>query len=312
MPGLWPAIRANKQGRDYRPAGAIFAVDGTVYPGAPGPPVPILDNGTGWWSGFSSGIVGGLSNIADGLWATFCIGYPAATVPMWPSVQIGRGNLKLSIKNYANWHVRTYGSLKGLAILLTGYSQGSMVVDQVWVSDILAQDGELHELLPYVYRSYQFGHIFRTPGICHGNELANLPMPAKLNGEVTGGIGGALDLTAAQTNYIAPDGQPVVMSCNNDGDIYGGCPVGLDPWKHLASPGKTGNRFFKIIMQPTAADIAETGLVALNLWGSIQEMVNALKFAAEGTNAPHWLYFPAMDACITDALNLGMSLPHSL
>lgn len=306
------ATRAGLNGVDYRPAGKIFAVDGTIYPGAPFPPQPALNNGTGWWSGFSSGIIGGLCNRLDGLWDSECIGYSALTIPMWPSVQEGRANLVRSLSNYAQAYLAAHGSYDGMAIIMTGYSQGSMVTDQVWVLDILSPTGALHHLLPYIYRIYQFGHIFRTPAIAHGNALAGLPESIKQDGVETGGIGLELDLTADQTNYPAPDGRPVVHSCANKGDLYSACSVGQDPWHKPAKEGKVGRIFMKIIMAPTFADIVSTAKVLGEPLQAILELFHTMSFFAQGLNSPHYQYFPQMDACINDAYQLGMSLPHYL
>lgn len=300
--------RSSFTGTKYQPAGVIFAVDGTAYPGAPGADIPITTDGSGWWAGFSSGMVGGLENIADGLWGSIIIGYEASTIPMWPSVQQGRGFLVAAIKNYTDGFKSNFGFYP--PIILTGYSQGSMITDQVWVLDILSTTGVLHYLLPYVYRIYQFGHIFRSPAIAWGNALAGLPQSIRQNGQETGGIGAVLDLTVAQTNFVAPDGQPVVHSCANHGDLYTCCPTGTDPWKNLAAQGKTGQLFFKIIMQPTFADIVEAALVLEHPIASIEEGINAGTFFAEGMTSPHYQYYPQMLACINDAHQLGMSLPH--
>ncbi len=102
------------------------------------------------------------------------------------------------------------------------------------------------------------------------------------------------------------------MSCANKGDIYTCCPTGLTPWTKLAEPGLIGNTFFKIVMQPTFIDVISVAKVILHLGGSFEEMINGLKFVAEGTNAPHWLYGPQMDACVSDMIGLGLSLPHEL
>jgi hypothetical protein len=297
-------LQAQMNGVEFNQAGAFFGVDGTVYPGAPNPPVPIGAEG-GIWSGFSSGIAGGLMTVADGLWFSALIGYPAVTIPMWPSVQIGRANLIYAIQLYASAYKALHGSYDGMVLVLSGYSQGAMVTDQVWVLDFLAPTGVLNYLLPYVWRMYNFGDIFRTPGIAWGNALAGLPQSIQQDGVETGGIGGSLDLTVAQTNYQAPDGQPVVQSSSNLGDIYGSCPVGLNPWTAIAPAGSVGNTFFKIVMQPTFVDVIEVPLILTKLGGSFEELINGLKFAAEGTNAPHWQYFPQMDAVVGEMVTLG-------
>jgi hypothetical protein len=304
------SIRPNKWGKTYSPAGVVFAVDGTVYPGAPAPPQPALNDGTGYWCGFSSGIVGGLANAQDGLWDSVCIGYPAVTVPMWPSVQAGRANLVSAMATYAANYKRANGSYDGLVIVLSGYSQGAMVTDQVFTLDLLAPTGTLHYLMPFVWRMYNFGDIFRTPGVAWGNVLAGLSQSVITDGVETGGIGGPMDLTVAQTNTPAPDGQPIVQSSTNQGDIYGSCPVGLTPWTSIAAPGETGYRFFEIIMKPSFVDVVEAALVLETPIKSIEEGINALKFFAEGSGSPHYQYFPQLDAVIGELLTIGNSLPH--
>jgi hypothetical protein len=163
-----------------------------------------------------------------------------------------------------------------------------------------------------VYRIYQFGHVFRTPGIAHGNALIGAPESIKQNGVESGGIGCVLDLTEQQTNFPSPIGTPVIYSCANAGDIYSCCPTGTDPWRHLAAQGKTGQLFFKVIMQPTFADIVELALVLGHPIASIEEGLNAGTFFAQGPGSPHYQYFPQMVGCIGDAVALGQSLPHLL
>jgi hypothetical protein len=292
--------RALANGVKYSPAGVFFAVDGTVYPGAPNPPVPLNNDGQGWYSGFSSAIAGGLQNAQDGLWAQVMIGYPAATLPMWPSVQAGRADLVKAIQQVP----------VGVPKVLSGYSQGSMVTDQVWTLDILPTNGVLHEYLDDIYRIYQFGHIFRSPGIAWGNALAGLPQSIIQDGVETGGIGTGLDLTVAQTNYKAPDGQPVVKSCANLGDLYTCCSVGLNPWTAPAKEGKVGNLFEQVIMQPTLTDIIKVATVLEEPISGIMELFHALEFFAQGTNAPHYEYWVQLAACIKEMLQIGNSLPH--
>ena len=306
----WPVIRAQFNGLQYKPAGYFYAVDGTAYPGCPAPPVPIINEGSGYWCGFSSGMVGGLINVQDGLWATRCIGYPAATLPMWPSVQTGRTNLVAAIQADAAAYLAANGSYKGLVIAGSGYSQGSMVWDQVFVLDFLAPGGVLNYLLPNLYRIYQFGHVFRTPGIAHGNAVAGLPESLPVDGVETGGIGAGLDLTAAQTNYVSPVGTPIIYSCANPGDIYTCCEVGTNPWTAIAPEGFIANLFYRVVMQPTFVDVVEVAEVLEHPIAGIVELFRVMQFFAEGNSAPHYQYFPQMDACISDALALGNSLPH--
>lgn len=305
--GLWPDISFQASGIYYRPAGFIVAVEGTMYPGAPAPPVPEINDGTGFWAGFSSGIVGGLTNMSDGLWKSALTGYSAAVIPMGPSVQAGRQATIVLIRQLASWWLAQYGSYDGLAILLTGYSQGAMVTGFVWSQDIWATDGVLHDLLPFVYRVYQFGDPFRTPGIAHGNELAGLPAPPDVDGVTTGGIGGHLDLTVEQTNYQAPDGKPVMCSCANIGDLYTDCPVGDTPQTSVAPAGNAEYLIFNMVQNPSFGSILEIATALKQPIGAIEAVVNGLKFVAVST-APHMQYYPQMLACINDALVLGQGL----
>lgn len=305
------SIRPKLAGRYYRPAGYFYAVEGTAYAGCPAAPQPILDDGSGYWCGFSSGMVGGLANTQDGLWASRCIAYPAATLPMWPSVEDGRAQLVSQISTDATHYATMHGTYEGLVIVGSGYSQGSMVWDQVWVHDILDPNGSLHYLLPHVYRIYQFGHVFRCPAIAHGNALAGLPQSMPVDGVETGGIGAKLDLTPEQTNYASPVGTPMVYSCANPGDLYSACEVGLDPWNHIAHVGFIADIFYRIVMQPTFADVIAVAEVLEHPIAGIIELFRTMKFFAEGMSAPHYEYYPQMEACINDALALGNSLPHS-
>lgn len=312
--------RADINGLEYQPAGVIFAVEGTAYPGAPGAILPITNDGTGWWAGFASGVIGGLENVADGLWGSIIISYEASTIPMWPSVLQGREYLVQAILNYANGFYARFGFYP--PIVLIGYSQGSMVTDLCFLYDFLAapggtdpdgiETGRLHHVLPFLYRSYQFGHVFRTPAIAHLNAKAGLPESITQNGVESGGIGGVKDLTAEQTNTPAPDEQPIVQSAANHGDIYTCSPCGPDPQNNIAPQGKTGVLFFKIVMQPTFADIVEAAEVLEHPIASIEEGLNAGTFFAEGPGAPHYQYYPQMLTCITDLVALGNSLPRQI
>jgi hypothetical protein len=309
---LFVNVRAAMNGMPYRPAGYFFAVDGTSYPGAPYPPQPLLDDGNGYWSGFSSGMVGGLANAQDGLWASSCVGYPAGVIPMGSSITTGVVNLATAVEFAAQVYYQDNGTYEGLALCFSGYSQGAMVVAVYWTNYVLNPSGVHAHLAPYVYRIYQFGDPYRCPAIAHGNALAGLPQNIVTDGVQTGGIGGKLDLTVTQSNLLAPDGNYIYNSCANQGDIYTGCPVGTNPWGSIAQPGLVGNLIFTEVQSPSIINtlkIAESLLVPI---GMVEEIINGMVFGLQGTNAPHWQYFPQMDACVSDMLALGNALPHQI
>ena len=306
--GLFVDVRSALNGTVRRPAGVIVCVEGTAYPGCPGPPSMILEDGTGFWSGFASGLVGGVCDSQDGLFDSYLVPYGAATIPMWPTVQQAREEVVAFLLQYIPAYIAQWGEKP--AVILTGYSQGSMATDQVYTEDYLAESGRLNPYLDCLYRSYQFGHVFRTPGIAHGNALIGASESIISSGVETGGIGGPLDLTVAQTNRAAPDGRPTVYSCANSGDIYAACAVGDTPWTKIASEGAIADIFYKVIMQPTFADIVSVAGVLGHPIAGIIELFSVMKFFAEGPNAPHYQYYPQMVGCIDDCYQLGLSLPH--
>ncbi len=189
----------------------------------------------GPWAGFASGILGGLANVADGLWASWTCGYPAATIPMWPSIQKARTITAAQIWADQQAYYKQYGTF--FPWCLSGYSQGAGATDQIFTEDVLPDHGLLNPVLPFLYRMWNFGDILRTPGISNGNLLAGIAIPGEQNGQVSGGIGGPLDLTVAQSSLLAPDGKPIVMSCNNPGDLYGAAPTGSNPWTAIFQAG---------------------------------------------------------------------------
>lgn len=299
--------RAAANGMPWQPAGGVFAIEGTVYPGAPWPVIPITDNDDeGWWAGFASGALGGLINVADGLWYVESIGYPAVTTPMWPSAQIGQHNLGFSIKMFADAFHAAFGFYPPICVI--AWSQGAIASDLWWSQDVLPESGYLHYLLPYIYRIYNYGDVLRTPGISHGDDAAGLQGPGKTNG----GIGGKEDLTPEQTNVKAPDGQYVILSFNNKGDLYGDAPTGLDPWKHPTDTGLVEYSFFKMIMQPGLINIVHLGGDVFKIVGDVKAGFNAIKFFGAGQNAPHYHYEAAMAWVVGDLVRLGNSLPHQL
>lgn len=256
-------------------------------------PVLITGNGTGVPDGFGPGFSGDIGRafqinpwqlVADKLdglvtvgppvfWQP--IGYPAAVAPMGPSVTAGRAEVNRQIG------LRP----KGTPIFLSGYSQFAIVTGQVWVHDILDPNGVHHDRLPDIRGIINFGDPLRCPGIAHGNEVAGLPQPKNRDGQVTGGIGGPADLTAAQT----PD---FLLSCALDGDLYAAAPVGSSPWNAESSVGKVETNIYDIIQQPSFSDIISIAKDLGMPIGTVEGIYNALLFFGQGTNAAHWQYGP--------------------
>jgi hypothetical protein len=301
-------VRNYQAGTIFRQAGFAYLVDGTAYPGAPNPTNCIYPDGSGYWCGFSSGIAGGLMVVADGLWQHRFIGYSAPILGMNTGVIQGAMHLGNSIELDAQlWRNAHGGNMTGFAAIISGYSQGAMVVMYWLLNYVLKPGAPQAYLLPYLYRLYLFGDPYRYPGIAHGNALIGMSESIFTDGVETGGIGCIQDYTIEIANMKAPDDAWLIMSCANQGDIYACCPIGLDPTKP-AAPGKTANLIFNEITQPGIKNTVSIAKALFTPVGTVEEIFNGMKFAAQGTNAPHWQYFSQMNGCIDDAKALGERL----
>lgn len=210
------------------------------------------------------------------------IGYPADVFPMQDSIDVGRDEVKRQIR----------ARPKGTPIAMSGYSQGACVVGEVWTKDFLDDDGEFHDRVDDVFAIINFGDPFRCPGVANGNKVAGKDQPDTLDGETTGGIAGPGCLTRDQTLDF-------VLSCALDGDLYSAAPVGDNPWDNEPLVGEIETYIYDFVLSGDAGqgfmDIVEhvadtftqpiTSIVA-----HCEAIFNGLKFAAAGTDAPHWQY----------------------
>lgn len=299
-------LRAAKNGLLWQPAMGVFAIEGTVYPGAPGPVTPITDNDDdGWWAGFASGALGGIINAADGLCYVESVGYPAITTPMLPSAMIGQHNLGMATKAFADEFYSAFGFYPPIAWI--AWSQGTMAADLCWSVDVLPATGYLHYLQPYIWRNYGYGQPFRCEGVSDGDTRAGLPGPGTLYGKPTAGVGGkTYNLTEAQALVKAPDGVNVIQGFNNKGDLYGAAP------SPSTSAGKLESSFAALIFKPGIVNIIHIGGDLFDVVGDVEAAYNTLKFFGAGANAPHYHYEQAMSFVVGDVIALAQSLPHQL
>jgi hypothetical protein len=227
----------------------------------------------------------------DGLATTHLINwmpidYPAAVLPMGPSVQTGRSNLVQFIQSNPG------------PFVLSGYSQGAMVTDFVWAYDILAPSGVLHDRINDCQAVFNFGDPMRSPGIANGNTLVGIPLPKTLDGVVTGGIAGPGCLTAAQTPSH-------FYSIALDGDLYAAAPVGINPWTAEGQAGAVETGIFNLIQQPTFWNIIAIPFDILVPIGVVEAIINGVSFAVAGPSAPHWQYGPYVPAVANYIANLA-------
>jgi len=292
-------------------------------------PVLITVNGTGdpdpadttGFAGMLGSMVGGVNpwevvaNQLSGFqtptppWIWQPIGYPAAVFPMQPSVDDARAQIVAALGGppAPDYQAAIYPSGP---FALSGYSQGAIVTDTVWTLDILASDGVLHHRLPDCLTVVNFGDPWRSPGIANGNSYQNIPVPGTEDGAVTGGIGGKLDLTPQQTNYPNQFGDPVVMSFALPGDLYASAPVGSSPWTSEAPAGIVGTSIYSFILSGSFLKFVEIAGDLLVPVGTIEEIINGLRFFAAGTSAPHWQY--GNEGCVVAAAQYLTALAAAL
>lgn len=233
----------------------------------------------------------GLATIAPVRWVP--INYPAAVYPMGPSVQSGRENLVAAIQ-------ATPGPF-----VLCGYSQGAIVTGVVWSQDLLAGTGVLHDRVSDVAAIFNFGDPLRCPGIANGNLLAGIPLPADLDGVVTGGIAGPADLKPDQTPAF-------LYSFALDGDLYACAPVGPDPWTAEAPAGFVETSIYNIVQQATVIDVAAIAEDLACPVGLVEAIINGLTFATAGANAPHYKYGPYVRTVVVKIRQLAQQYAYQV
>jgi len=268
MPGgLWPEIRASLNGEFWQPVGTLLTVNGTAVPDPYGP-------------GFPADLGRAMDWEADGMFVWEPVGYPAAIFPMRGSVEIGKSNLRAKLHAVPSNH----------KIVLAGFSQGSIAVNQVWRDDILNPAGELHHRLGDVIAIFNWGDPLRCPGIARGNELAGIPVPGKAYGQITGGVAGPDCLTPEQT-------PPFMFSRANPGDLYASAPVGANPWSSETEVGHNHTLIYEAVMDFNGGDLLAFAKEIFEIvsmpWSQVlplvQAIYNGMRFLVQGAG-PHNAY----------------------
>jgi hypothetical protein len=294
-------VRQKLAGRNWQPAGVYISVNGT---GDPSPSDTYNPLGS-----FASDISQLLMEQQDGLWLSQPIGYAAAVENMEASYTDAALQIVAALGGPAHPTYQAAVYPTG-PFVLGGYSQGSGATNTVWTQYIYPEDGLLHHRINDCMSIINFGDIFRTPGIANGNVYQGIPIPGEEDGTVTGGIGQAANnLTAAESTYINPTNplkQPVIMSWDLPGDLYGSSPQG--------GAGSVAQSIMNIVFNTSFTNVVKILEDLAHPLGDIEEIYNAIKFFSAGTAAPHWQY--ANQGCVQSAVNymlaLGSALPHIL
>lgn len=123
----------------------------------------VAGTGSDMWTGYPADIARAVSD----LWFHQPVFYPATAFPMDKSVSAGRRELvRLISERPVNEE-----------IALGGYSQGAIVISEVWKHDILDPRGVLHDRLQYVTAAVTQGNPMREEGVAWGNVAAGIPVP---------------------------------------------------------------------------------------------------------------------------------------
>jgi hypothetical protein len=237
--------------------------------------------------------------------------YPAATFPMGDSVTDGINSLI-----YMTTGVPVEGSnttvpgptYTGNSFILLGYSQGAIVVCG-FVQWCFANNRM--DVLQRLVAVGVWGNPCRLPGFASGNEFAGWPLPADVDGYITGGISGPGSngpgcMTAAQvqpqlltpvTHYWGD----FVNTVGDGNDLYADCPTGPSPVTLTgeALPGSIETVVYDLVQSIGGSDLAPILQALERIIGAdqipeaiaaAQAILNGGMFLVAGANAAHYTY----------------------
>lgn len=268
----------------------FISVNGTAVPDPYGP-------------GFSGDMGRILSNPYNDIMAAFWgaqfankvdwqpVGYPAATLGMEKSYIAGA----VEVSRLVNlWPV-------GRPKAGSGYSQGALVWWYYLTKMVIPPSAPDHKFLGDFKGFVFYGDPARRPGRADGNLIAGIPVPPKVDGEVTGGIAAEDDWTDEQMAAF-PN---LIKSVALPGDLYADAPVGESPWGNgVSEVGKAENWVYDLIVHGGFTNFLKVAEFMVDEFkmpfrtalAIIHAIVNGMVFAAAGPAAPHWQYGPYVGA----------------
>jgi hypothetical protein len=113
----------------------------------------VCGTGVPWWIGPDADTARAVENLYK--WQP--VGYAAAPFPMGPSINGGKAELR---NQFNIWR----GQIERNGFALAGYSQGAVVVSEVWEQDIKPLNGSLHWAFPYLRKAVTWGNPSRELG----------------------------------------------------------------------------------------------------------------------------------------------------
>lgn len=229
----------------------------------------VCGTGVPWWVGPDADT----AKAVEGQYRWQPIGYPAQPVPMGPSIRAGKEELVTQFGVHRE-QVQRCGAA------LAGYSQGAIVVAEVWEQEIKSPTGRLHWALPHV-----------TKAVCWGN-------PSREKGHAWPDAGGPLSPPDHQgvTGTLMVDTPDWWRNYAHQGDLYTDCPddqSGVDRtaiWHlirdgdPLTGPSSLLRQVLKVL-GVSPSDVGQTGEVI----AMVKAMLDALVFFGKQTQ-PHCSY----------------------
>ena len=225
----------------------------------------VCGTGVPWWVGPDADTARAVEH--KYLWQP--IGYPAAAVPMGPSIAVGRAELRTQFAVHRP-RVEKFGAVLG------GYSQGGCVVSEAWEQDIKPADGVLHWAMPHIKKAVVWGNPCREKGKAFPDPGGTL---APLN---TSGVATPLmvDTPSWWRNY-AHKGDMYAASADDESredktaiwQIIRGTKV-------FSGPDNLLKQFLEVAKEPVPGAI-----------GAFKAMFDTLIFFGSGTR-PHITYDP--------------------
>ena len=203
------------------------------------------------------------------------VGYPAQPIPMGPSISAGKAELIAQIEAHRA-QVERHGAA------LAGYSQGAIVISEVWEQFIKPSNGRLH---------WFEAHL--TKAVAWGN-------PCREKGKVFPDVGAETSPTEHQgvTGTLMVDTPDWWRNYAHKGDLYSDCPDDESGENRTAiwQIIRSGNMFkgpdslLRQVLELTGAVQDSSQLIEVT--GMVKAMLDALVFFGKQTG-PHINYSAA-------------------
>jgi hypothetical protein len=231
----------------------------------------VCGTGVPWWVGPDADT----ARAVEGKYRWQPVGYPAAPVPMGPSITAGKTELKRLLYQHRT-QIEEYG------FALAGYSQGAIVIAETWENDIKPEKGSLHWAFPHITKAVAWGNPSREKGKVYPD--AGAPTSPPDHQGVTGTL--MVDTPDWWRNYA------------HTGDLYSDCPddqSGEDRtaiWQIIRNGDmfKGPNSLLHQVLELTGA-VKDAPQITETV-GMIKAMMDALVFFGKGTG-PHINYSAA-------------------